>query len=1833
MKTSWLLAALLAVPALAAELETFSPLGPVAGVRQVMARFNSPMTPLGKADAPAPFAVECVPGHGYWVDERTWVYDLATPAGPDTECRFRPVADLRSLSGEAVASAPEYVFRTVGARIETTLPGAGSVIDERQAFVLVFDGTVKPEQLAANIHCAVKGIHERIPVQRLDGKTRQAILDQEDRRLELDGVPAERIEVVQCARPLPANARMALVWQSAGQPESDGEAINFEVRDHFVARLRCTRENARAGCMPLQPIRLEFSAPLARADLDRVTLKEASGKTYPATRENSRFDSNVVFRGPFPANAKLNLSLPAGLKDDAGRALVNQERFPLSVAIGEMPPMVKFAGSFGIVERGAGGLLPITLRNLEPAPEGTAAKVRWIRVDKDQEIAAWWNHLREFEHPRQYPAPDRRRERLLDSKTPGLIERPLPKPNGAREFEVIGLPLEKPGYYILEAESRRLGQSLLGADQPMYVRAAALVTNLAVHFKWGPKSSLAWVTTLDRGQPVAQARVSVTDCKGKPLAKGITDPRGTAFIPTGLPDPRNAAYDCPLMVSARAGDDLTFARSDWDEGIETWRYNLPSDWQTEDRLAHSVLDRSLFKPGETVHMKHLLRDKRLVGLGYPKQLPKTLMVEHQDSGQRWFLPLAWRNGGAVTDWKIPVTAKRGAYGLRLLDRAIRPDTPPEQLQYLEGLDSGAFTVADFRVPLMKASLAPVKRDLVAETSSEVDVAVGYLNGGGAKNLPVRLRALLSARYGVDFPAWPDYDFARPADADNLGDDLAIAADPFQLDTGGAGRTRLAGLPMRRHPQTLTLELEYTDPNGEIQTVSRQQSWWPAEVAIGFKRPDWVKAGSATRLEFLAVDLAGKPAAGVPVSARPMLRRNLGYRVRLAGGFYGYREESEDLPLAGTCAGVSDDHGRFACTVTSTEGGEVIVDAEAHDRAGRVARTQASFWVAGENEWWFDQDNHDRIDLIPEKKSYAAGDKARFQVRMPFREATALVTVERDGILDARVVPLSGKAPVIELPVRGDWAPNVYVSALVVRGRVDDVAPTALVDLAKPAFKLGIARLDIDPRGHRLAITVKAERERYQTREKARVKLAVKTADGKPLPADTEVIVAAVDEGLLELADNASWDLLPAMLAERGYNMRTFTAQMQVTGKRHFGKKALPPGGGGGRSPTRELFDTLLYWNPSVKLNSQGEATVEVPLNDSLTRFRIVAVAASENRFGSGWTGIRAVRDLQLTAGLPPVVRQGDRLEARFSVRNGTERAMKVALGAQAGQLGALPSRQIDLAPGDSREVSWQITVPSRADSLAWLVNAREIGGNVRDEVRVSQTVQPAVPVRQVTGQLYRLYKPLDLPVVPPGGALPDQGELRATLAATLGDGLAGVREYMRRYPYACLEQQASRAVATDDAKAWAELAEALPGYLDGNGLAAYFPGMPQGSVALTAHLLSISQEAGYPLPAQARVQMETALANYLAGRLEQPAATGLIDTAQRLAALAALARSGKASAELVATIRIAPADWPASLLIDWIEVLKRSPHLANRDADLTAAEAALRARLSHAGSRIHFGDDGDWRLMSSADGNAVRGLLALLDRPSWQADLPRLAAGALARQSRGHWDTTTANAWGRVALAKYSRQFDRLKPAGKSTAFLGQSGREVDWAKFANGATASFPLPRQADTLKLRHAGAGAPYVHLATLAAVDLKQPVARGFSVKKELIAIEQKTPGQWRRGDIVRVRLSVDARDDMGWVVVDDPVPAGASLLGKGMKRSSAILTGGERQDDGVWPAWQEHRFDRFQSYYEQVPRGRFTVEYTLRLNTEGRFNLPATRVEAMYAPERYGESPNADFVVHP
>ncbi len=1918
-------------PAAEPAMTSFSPTGTAKAVRQAHARFSAPMVAIGDPRLAAPFAVDCpVAGEGRWMDSRNWTYDFERTLPGGLHCTFTPAPDLRTLAGAPLTDLSPRAFDTGGPAVLQTEPWAGSTIDEEQIFLLGLDARATTESVLQHARCRAAGIGEAIGVRLIDGEERRLLLDANPSFLRrylaavaqtppapadaaaavrsLIADPAAPLVLVQCRQRLPNAAKVSLDWgagvaTASGIASDSPQTFEFETRPEFRARVACERVNQTADCIPALPLRLEFTAAIARDRVHEIRLRLPDGglRTPLPPGADEREIYAVSFAGPFPERVALTLEVPPDLTDDAGRQLANADAFPREIRTDEDPPLARFAAEFGIIEL-ASPLLPLTVRNLEPlltsapvaaaptpipsvgrfvvesigellgrAPPPEATPVRAtikartlaVPVTDTAAIARWFMALRgarrddyRYDEGRdEYVLARRAGATSLLANEPAAHALRVPRASHAKAFEVIGIPLTKPGFYVVEVASDKLGAALFGKPGTYYAQSLALVTNLGVHFKWGRESSLAWVTRLDDGQPVRDARIAVTDCAGAVLWRGRTDRQGRAAITARLPQTRDLPV-CEwnsqgLVVSAQVGADTGFVATEWNNGIANWQFGLPGPvWQAP-RLASTVIDRSLVRAGATVHMKHVLRrhGERAFGPWVPE--PFRVRVRHPDSGDEYPLAARFdaRSASGESEWTVPPGARQGTYRIEV---AVADSW----------IDSGEFRVESFRVPQLKGALQVSPDPAVAAHTVTVDLQVTHLSGGGAGLLPVTVRGLVEPR-AVAFPEYEGYEFMNGAVIEGLldhapdewgGERTASAtrlleARRVSLDEGGGARVELPDIPVAEKPATLVAEAEYHDPNGEVLTAARRVPLWPSAIVLGMKPAGWALSRERVAFQVLALDLAGKPLPNVDVAVDLLQRLNYSHRKRLIGGFYAYENATEVKKLgAALCRGRTSAQGLLDCGIASPVSGNVILQARARDASDRSSVVHRDVWVAGSEDWWYEVGNEDRMELVPERRRYEPDEVARVQVRMPFRRATALVTVEREGIVDSFVTELSGKAPVVEIPLRHHYAPNVFVSVLAVRGRVAGVQPTALVDLGRPAYKLGITELRVGWRAYELEVEVAPARDVYPVRGTAVVDVRVKPAGGGPVPQDAEIAFAAVDEGLLELAPNGSWQLLEHMLGRRGAEVQTATAQMQVVGRRHFGRKAVPIGGGGGSGPgTRSLFDTLLVWKARVPLDSRGAARVQVPLNDSLSSFRLVAVATGgSDRFGTGEARIRTTQDLMLFPGLPATVRDGDRIRAAFTVRNATAQAIEARLEAtvaahQESGAGAspttLPPQTMQLAAGASREVAWDYTVPLGATRLAWIVDAAASGERpARDTLRASQTVQPAVPVRTVQASLTQLTAPLELALARPTDSLPARAEVSIVLRPTLVDALSGVREYMAAYHYTCLEQQASKAVVLDDVVQWQALMNELPAYLDGDGLVRYFRSGGRGSDVLSAYLLAIAADSGRPLPDAARTRLREGLRRFVEGRIERASPIATADLALRkLAAMAALARdSGDFDPLWLDAIDETPALWPTAGLIDWLDILTRVQALPRRGERLAAAERALRARLAVQGTALRLANENDvalWWLMNSADVNAARLVLTALTLPGWHDDAPLLARGALARLRAGHWDTTTANAWGMTALRAFVARVEAAPVAGTTEIRLGAEAHTTHWTTAPHGALRSFAWPAEPATLTATHVGGGAPWLEVRARAAVPLTAPHANGLAIERTVTPVVQVERGVWHRGDVYRVRLALEARTDLAWVVVEDPVPAGASVLGTGLGRDSAILAA--TAASSVTPSFEERSAGAYRAYYEFVPRRKWTAEYTVRLNNAGDYVLPPSRVEAMYAPDVAGETVNQPLVVQP
>jgi uncharacterized protein YfaS (alpha-2-macroglobulin family) len=177
-----------------------------------------------------------------------------------------------------------------------------------------------------------------------------------------------------------------------------------------------------------------------------------------------------------------------------------------------------------------------------------------------------------------------------------------------------------------------------------------------------------------------------------------------------------------------------------------------------------------------------------------------------------------------------------------------------------------------------------------------------------------------------------------------------------------------------------------------------------------------------------------------------------------------------------------------------------------------------------------------------------------------------------------------------------------------------------------------------------------------------------------------------------------------------------------------------------------------------------------------------------------------------------------------------------------------------------------------------------------------------------------------------------------------------------------------------------------------------------------------------------------------------------------------------------------------------------------------------------------------------------------------------------------------------------------------------------------------FPLPAQPAPIRLSHPGEAGPWAQIQVSAAVPMQQPFFAGYRVSRQVEFIQRRDPKKMSKGDVLRIRLTVDAGAERNWVVVSDPIPAGATIVGD-LGGQSATLAAQASGGDGVGPSYVERGQDAWRGYYQWVPRGRFTVEYAVRLNAPGRFQMPPTKVQAMYSPEIRAALPHARMSVFP
>ncbi len=416
---------------------------------------------------------------------------------------------------------------------------------------------------------------------------------------------------------------------------------------------------------------------------------------------------------------------------------------------------------------------------------------------------------------------------------------------------------------------------------------------------------------------------------------------------------------------------------------------------------------------------------------------------------------------------------------------------------------------------------------------------------------------------------------------------------------------------------------------------------PASIYVGLRHTDeFASAGKDANTEIVAVDLDGHPVAGVTTTVSLFRVQWNSVRRAEGDGFYTWDTERIEIPAGQWTVTTADTPVPLA--VPLSEGGSYVLRATARDRDGRSARTDLNLYAMGPGYTAWERYDHNRITLEPEKKTWKPGETARIMIKSPWERATALLTVEREGIRQHRRFTLTSTQQTVDVPITEADIPNVYVSVLLVRGRTSADVGADGSDPGKPAFRLGYTELFVADETKVLAVKVSADREEYRPANTAKVSVVVADAAGKPAP--SEVTLWAVDQGVLALTEYNAPDVARAIYAKKALQVMNEDSRERLISRRVLTPKGADEGGGGGaETAARADFRPLAFWLGSVETDRNGRATRSVTLPESLTTYRIMAVAGdAASRFGSAAASMRVTKPVTLLPAFPRFLALSDR---------------------------------------------------------------------------------------------------------------------------------------------------------------------------------------------------------------------------------------------------------------------------------------------------------------------------------------------------------------------------------------------------------------------------------------------------------------------------------------------------------------------------------------------------------------------------------------------------------------
>ena len=1114
----------------------------------------------------------------------------------------------------------------------------------------------------------------------------------------------------------------------------------------------------------------------------------------------------------------------------------------------------------------------------------------------------------------------------------------------------------------------------------------------------------------------------------------------------------------------------------------------------------------------------------------------------------------------------------------------------------------------------------------------------------------------------------------------------------------------ADITKERGSRRFTVEVSVVDVNGQQVSNRTAATVHKGEFYIGVAPRGYLAAaGEEKEIDILAVDWDGVPASYLPLTA--VLLEHRWYSVRKQaddGGFY-WEWIAKDTPVLTTTV-TTDGEGRAMAAFTPSQAGSYRVHASGYDAQDNEIESSAYFWVWGGEYVSWRRESSNRIELIADREEYQVGEVAEILVPSPYSGTVqALVTVERGRIMEAEVRELETNSEVLRIPITEEHVPNIFVSVIIVQG--SDPAPDGLA-----TFKMGVVKLPVSVASKELSITLTADRdmdagEHYGPRQTATWDVRVTDAEGQPQ--QTELSLRLADRAVLALADEQGPTLLEEFWRRRGLGVRT--SMPLVVSMERFNRELEPEakGGGGGEGDglIRTQFADTAFWDPVVRTDKEGKAQVSVTLPDNLTTWRMQARGiTADTKVGRAEADVLSTLDLLVRPVLPRFFVVGDEAQIATIVHNNTAQPLEAEVSISLEGLAlvapdavspaTLHSQTVNIPAEDKAKVTWQVkALPGEQAKVRMWATAGDPSADSgqglhdgREDVlpvyhySTPETVATAghlaePGMRQEMIQLPRAYDP-------------DQGELTVQIEGSLTAATRGGLDYLEHYPYECTEQTVSRFLP--NVVTWQTLQEmGFPrpdlrqklSQMVGVGLQRlyteqHYDGgwgwwVSEGSDPyLTAYVLQGMLEAhraGFVVDQEVTERA----AGFVRGKLPPVSQVNTHWEANRLAyQLYVLAEYGdvldkRSAGELGLAVRLFDkrhllSRYGQATLAMALSLLE--PEEPQRIQTLIS-DLIGDAVVSATGTHWQEEEADLWNMNTDTRTTAiVLWALARLD-PDGEL-LPGVVRWLMAARSEGHWETTQDTAWSLLGLVEYMRASGELEGDYSYTVHLngealtsGDVSKENIDESHRLQVEISRLLVDEANRLAIeRHpaqagqTGEGQLYysASLRYFLPADHVPAQDRGIMVARQYSPVDQ--PDDYvdsaRVGDVVQVKLTLIAPNDLHYVVVEDPLPAGFEGVDLSLKTTSVVgeqptLRNVTAEEENEWLRrygwgwwWFSHsemRDEKAVLFAQYLPRGTYEYTYLMRASVPGEFKVIPTTAYQMYFPEVFGRSDGGRFTV--